>query len=861
MFSEALTNLVAASGTVLAGPFGPLDLPDPVDLTRYDPPETSRVYLADGSLLTRHFRENRVFYPVGDLPPLLVQAFVSAEDQGFRGHDGIDFPATLRASLDNVTNALTGSGRLFGASTISQQVVKNLLLSPDVSLDRKLREAILAVRLEDLLSKDEILEIYLNHIYFGRGVYGIGMAAASYFGKRPEELTLAEIAYLAGLPKAPNNYHPINHLDRALARRAYVLNRLAEDGVITEAEAEAAKAEPLVTVIGTETAVASMSDNYFTEEIRRQLVQRLGGDYVASEGLSIWTTLDLELQEIAERALREGLIEYDRRHGWRGPVAQIDATLIDDVGSMPELVGSESGPTGAEAVVEPPAASTDGLSLRQALMRLATGDAEAAAADPGAPGSWQEALAAIEMPPGAGDWRLAVVLATEDETARIGLGDGETGVLRLADLAWARRVSESGRLGAQPDRIDDVVSAGDVVLTGFSGALSDDGEDVYDLRQVPEVQGALVAMDQHTGRVLAIAGGFDFETGPFNRATQAFRQPGSAFKPFVYTTALELGYPPNTLLLDTPIAVSSGDDQGLWRPKNYDGDFMGAVPMRVGVERSRNLMTVRLLTEIGLEPVADMARRVGVYEDMPLYYSFALGAGETTVMDLTAAYAMIATGGRRVEPTLFDRIQDRQGQTLYRRDDSVCVGCAAAEWSGQATPPLLEPFNPQTDQVIDPVSAFQMLTMLQGVTTRGTGARLASLGLPLAGKTGTTNDTRDAWFVGFSPVLTAGVFVGFDDNRSLGNRETGASAALPIFRQFMAEAMEGRDPGLFPTPSGIQTVMIDRMTGQLVGDGGIPEYFRAGTVADPPSTGVVLTRGSDPASGVSGTQLGTGGLY
>ncbi len=860
MFSEALTNLVAATGTVMAGPFGPLDLPDPADLTRYDPPETSRVFLADGTLLTRHFRENRTFYPVEDLPPLLVQAFISAEDQGFRDHEGIDFPATLRASIDNVTNALTGSSRLFGASTISQQVAKNLLLSPEISLDRKLREAILAVRLEDMLSKDEILEIYLNHIYFGRGVYGIGMAATSYFGKRPEDLTLAEMAYLAGLPKAPNNYHPIHHLDRALARRAYVLNRLAEDGVISEAEAEAAKAEPLVTVIGTDAAVASASDNYFTEEIRRQLVQQLGSDFVATEGLSIWTTLDVEVQDMAERALRDGLIEYDRRHGWRGPVDRIDTALIDQTETEPEADDAGTAVPMAEAA-EPDPQQDEGLSLRQALMRLATGDGETAVADAGVPTSWMQALQEIEVPPGAGDWRLAVVLSSEGEAARIGLGEGETGVIRLADLAWARPVSESGRLGPQPGAVEDVMAPGDVVLTAFSGALTEDGEDVFDLRQIPEAQGALVAMDQHTGRVLAIAGGFDYETGPFNRATQAFRQPGSAFKPFVYTTALELGYPPNTLLLDTPIAVSSGDNLGLWRPKNYDGDFMGAVPMRVGVERSRNLMTVRLLTEIGLDPVADMARRVGIYEDMPLFYSFALGAGETTVLDLTAAYAMIATGGRLVEPTLFDRIQDRQGQTLYRRDDRVCVGCAAAEWSGQVTPPLLAPFNPETDQVIDPISAYQMLTMLQGVTTRGTGARLASLGLPLAGKTGTTNDTRDAWFVGFSPRLTVGVYVGFDDNRSLGNRETGASAALPIFRQFMEEAMAGRDPGSFPAPAGIQTVMIDRLTGQLVGDGGIPEYFRAGTVADPQSTSVVLTHGSDQATGVSGTQLGTGGLY
>ena len=859
MFSETLTNLVAATGTVLAGPFGPLDLPDPASLTHYDPPEASRVYLTDGTLLTRHFRENRIFYPVGDLPPLLVQAFVSAEDQGFRDHDGIDFPATLRASIDNVTNSLTGSGRLFGASTISQQVVKNLLLSPEISLDRKLREAILAVRLEDLLSKDDILEIYLNHIYFGRGVYGIGMAAASYFGKRPEDLTLAEMAYLAGLPKAPNNYHPIRHLDRALARRAYVLNRLAEDGAITDAEAEAAKAEPLVTIVGTDAAVASMSDNYFSEEIRRQLVQRLGGDYVASEGLSIWTTLDLDIQDMAERALRDGLIAYDRRHGWRGPVTQIDVALIEEIpieepdASVEDVVAADDTPAAD--------APTEGLSLRQALMRLASGEEDTQTADPDAPTSWQQALSATEMPAGAGDWRLSVVLATEGDAARVGLGDGETGVLRLADLTWARPVSEGGRMGPQPTSVEDILAPGDVVLTEFSGALTDDGQDVYELRQIPEVQGALVAMDQHTGRVLAIAGGFDYETGPFNRATQAFRQPGSAFKPFVYATALELGYPPNTLLLDTPIAVASGDNQGLWRPKNYDGEFMGAVPMRVGVERSRNLMTVRLLTEIGLDPVADMARRVGIYEDMPLYYSFALGAGETTVMDLTAAYAMIATGGQYVEPTLFDRIQDRQGQTLYRRDDRVCVGCAAAGWSGQSTPPLLEPFDPETDQVIDPVSAFQMTTMLQGVTTRGTGARLASLGLPLAGKTGTTNDTRDAWFVGFSPVLTAGVYVGFDDNRSLGSRETGASAALPIFRQFMEEAMQGRDPGTFPTPPGIQTVMIDRMTGQLVSDGGIPEYFRAGTAASPQSTGVLLTQGTEPTTGVSGTQLGTGGLY
>ena len=782
MLSQTLATFVAAAGTALSGPLGPLDVPEHAGLADYRPIETTRVYLADGTLLDEHFRENRVFVPIERMPPLLVQAFISAEDREFYEHDGIDLDSTGRAVVSNLRASLLGGGRLFGASTITQQVAKNLLLTREVTLDRKLREAILAVRLDALLGKDEILEIYLNHIYLGQGAYGVAAAAMAYFGRPMDELTLGEMAYLAGLPKAPSFYHPTRQLRAALARRGYVLGRLAADGAITAEEAEAADAEPLTTLAGATLADAPMDPGYFGEQVRRELVQRYGIDTVLTGGLAVRTSMQPRLQEIARRALRDGLITYDRRHGWRGAVATIDPALLPD---------AEAAAAEGAAPITP----DSGLSLAEALLALADPQAAAGAVDPTTV-PWAVALAETPVPSGLGDWELAVVLAMRGDGADIGFADGDVAILPLDEARWARRRHSGGWVGPAPSRMSDVVAPGDVVVVERVPGFDEDGRQRFALRQVPAVQGAIVAMDQWSGRVLAMVGGWDYEASQFNRVTQAQRQPGSAFKPVVYTAALELGFHPESLLLDSPVTVRDAGE--VWSPRNYDGGALGVIPFRTGVERSRNLATVRLLLDIGLDPVGDVAERLDVYENMLPYYSTALGAGETTLLRLTAAFAMMANGGREIHPTLIDRVQNRTGRPIFVHDRRWCARCQDGAPDG-AVPDLPDRLD-ESEQVIHPIAAGHMVSILQGVVSRGTAARLASLGLPLAGKTGTTNDAQSVWFVGFSPTLTAGVYVGFDDNRSLGPAETGSSAAVPIFGQFMAEAMEGLDLPSFPAP-------------------------------------------------------------
>ncbi|MCB9948340.1 MAG: PBP1A family penicillin-binding protein [Rhodospirillaceae bacterium] len=790
MFSGLLTTIVTTVGAVLAGPLGPLDIPDHTPLAEYQPAETTRVFLSDGSLLAEHYVENRTFVPIDQIPPLLVQAFVSAEDQNFYDHHGIDFGATLRAIAVNLRYAISGQSRLFGASTITQQLVKNLLLSRDVTLERKLREAILAARIESMLSKEEILEIYLNQIYLGQGAYGVAAAAAVYFGKPLEALTLGEMAYLAILPKAPSYYHPTRHPTAALTRREYVLARLVEDGFITEEEAAAANAEPLTTLIGNDAIVRVPPTSYFSEEVRRELVTRYGSEGFLTDGLTVRSTMVPELQDIARRALRDGLMDYDRRHGWRGAVATIPVETLP----VDQPQTDEATP---QALVTP----ESGLSLREALSEIGSGLISSGGRRPaeGEPVQepWQAALGEVERPAGTGEWEVAAVLSIAADSAELGFVDGARATLPLAEARWARRRHPQGWVGAAPSRMADVVSPGDVVVVERVSSYDDQGRRNYGLRQIPEVQGAIVAIDQWTGRVLAMVGGFDYDASEFNRVTQALRQPGSAFKPFVYLSALEMGFHPDSLILDSPIAVRGfGED---WRPRNYDGGFLGVIPFRVGVERSRNLATVRLLVEIGIEPVADLAERLGIYDETPRYYSTGLGAGDTSLMRLATAYAMIANGGIRVEPTLIDRIQDRDGHTIYTHDHRDCPECLIEGWRGQATPELAR-MLPPAEEVADPVAVGHMISILQGVTTRGTAASLAALNLPLAGKTGTTNDAQSVWFMGFSPIMTVGVYVGFDDNRSLGPGETGSSAAVPIFGQFMQEAMRDRVIPPFPPP-------------------------------------------------------------
>ncbi|HET6519522.1 MAG TPA: penicillin-binding protein 1A [Geminicoccaceae bacterium] len=746
--------LVGGAGAVyLVHKYGQ-GLPDYRQLADYQPPTVTRVHAGDGRLLAEYATENRVFVPVGALPKRVVQAFLAAEDKTFYRHPGIDVFGIARAAWTNVSR-MRDNRRPIGASTITQQVAKNFLLTNEVSLERKLKEVLLAFRIERAFTKDQILELYLNEIYLGMGSYGVASAALNYFNRSLDDLSTAEIAFLAGLPKAPSSYHPLRNPEAARARRDWVLGRMQEDGFLTAAEADAARAEPLV--LRGRSPTEFVTAEYFAEEVRRVLAARYGEDALYQGGLSVQTTLSPRLQEIADRALRDGLSVYDRRHGWRGP-----------------------------------------------LNRINLDDADATA--------WIERLARTRPPFQLGRWQLAVVLAVDDDGARLGLDGGEQDRLPLAGMTWARRARDGGALGPAVTHPGQVVQRGDVVLV--ERVAMEGGGEGFELRQVPEVDGAVVALDPHNGRVLALSGGFSYGRSEFNRATQALRQPGSAFKPFVYLAALEAGLTPATILLDAPLVVEQGLDQPEWRPVNYDGEFYGPSTLRLGIERSRNVMTVRLAQQVGMRRVNDIAHRFGLDRGRFINLSAALGANEVTVLGLTTAYAMLVNGGKRIEPFLIERIQDRHGRTIARRDGRACDACrVAGGWRGQPPPAL-----PDTrEQVADPRLAYQMVHMMEGVVERGTARRAAQLGKPLAGKTGTTNESRDAWFIGFTPDLVVGTFIGFDQPRSLGARETGSSAALPIFVDFMEEALADQPPTPFRVPPGIRLVRVDADTGLLPG--------------------------------------------
>jgi len=749
------------------------DLPDYRWLADYDPPQMSRIFAADSRLMAELAAERRVFVPIEAIPARVQHAFVSAEDQRFWEHHGVDPLGIGRALLTAIEQ--WGSGRrMGGASTITQQVAKNMLVGAERTLMRKLREAILAVRIEQALSKERILEIYLNEIFLGQQAYGVAAAAQAYFNKSLDELTLAEAAFLAALPKAPNNYNPLRFPEAARARRDWVLDRMAEDGHITREEARYAKAEPIQVRPTRRPDVLSVGQ-YFTEEVRRELIQRFGQEQTTMGGLVVRTSLDPRIQAAAEQALRNGLMAYDRRRGgWRGPLGTIAAGATE----------------------------------------------------------WLPALEAFPRPAGGlPEWKLAVVLEVGNTQARLGwieradpraAPQARTGFLYLADHGWARPVRD-GRLGPPPGRLQQILNPGDVVFVEQMPTETAPGRPArperLELRQIPQVEGAVVALDPQTGRVLAMVGGWSFERSWFNRATQAMRQPGSSFKPFVYITALEQGMPPNLELLDEPIEIVSGGR--VWQPHNYTaGRSYGWVTMREAMERSLNLATVRLAQQVGMDAVADAAARFGVIPNMPRYLALALGAGETTVLRMAAAYAVFANGGREVVPTLIDSVQDRRGRVIWRADRRSCARCSAGPEGG---PPEL--VDPERRQVTDPISAYQMVSLLQGVVQRGTAANAIGnrLGRPVAGKTGTTDDYKDNWFVGFTPDIVVAVWIGFDEPRSLGPGETGGTNAAPIFREVVAAALRDSPPVPFRAPPGVALVRVP------VGNGSILEAFRPGT--------------------------------
>ena len=771
-------------------------LPDYQQLADYEPPMVTRVHAGDGRLLAEFARQKRVFVPIEAIPKLLIKAVLSAEDKKFYEHPGVDFVGVARAILTNLSR-LGSNQRPVGASTITQQVAKNFLLTNEVSVDRKVKEAILAFRIERALSKDRILELYLNEIYLGAGTYGVAAAALNYFDRPLDELTIAEAAYIAGLPKAPNNYHPTRRPEAATIRRNYVIGRMLVDGYITEAQADAARAEPLVVRQRSGPAVAEA--DYFVEEVRRELVAKYGEDKLYGGGLSVRTTLNPRLQRIADSVLRDGLIDYDRRHGWRGPLAH--GTREQD---WRDVLGKTAVPSAVETA--------------------------------------------------APTWQKAAVIFLHPDRAVIGFEDGTEGYIPLSEMKWARAWMRDQKRGPAITHPEQVLNLRDIVLVERLGPGKDGKPPpagAYGLRQQPEIDGAVVALDPHTGRILAMTGGFARAKSEYNRATQARRQPGSAFKPFVYLAAMDNGYTPSSIVLDAPVVVDQGPGLGRWKPANYSNKFYGPSPLRLGIEKSRNLMTVRLAQTIGMETIADYAQRFGVVKDMPRMLSMALGAAETTLLDITTGYAMLVNGGKRITPTLIDRIQDRNGKTIFRHEGRLCTYCNEVEWNGQRPPEI--PDNRK--EVADPRSAYQLVSMLEGVVQRGTGIRIRAVGKPLAGKTGTTNDSVDTWFIGFSPDLAVGVFAGFDQPRPLGRGESGSSVAVPIFRDFMAEALKDEPPVPFRIPKGVQLIRVDPATGARAQPGqrrAILEVFKSGS--EPPDSVSVSPSavGGSPLGGVKG---------
>jgi penicillin-binding protein 1A len=784
------------------------DLPDYEVLARYEPPVTTRVHASDGSLMGEFARERRLYLPIQAVPDRVKAAFLSAEDKNFYNHPGIDITGLGRAMITNFKNMGAGK-RPVGASTITQQVAKNFLLSSDQTIDRKIKEMILAFRIEQAYSKDRILELYVNEIFFGLGAYGIAGAALTYYDKSVNELTVAEAAYLAALPKGPSNYHPFKNTDRAIERRNWVIDQMVDNGYVMREEGEKAKAEPLG-VKPRRSGTYLFAGEYFTEEVRREIIARYGENALYEGGLSVRTTLDPKLQLFARKALQNGLVKFDTLRGYRGPFAKIDISS----------------------------------------------------------GEWGAPLAAVKGLDDVPEWRLAVVLEGSDTGLTIGLqpkrdiagqvkGDRDTATITKEDMSFAMRyVADGKRLTAKSPA--DVLKPGDVVFVEKK-----EGGDGYMLRQVPEVGGAMVAMDPHTGRVLSMVGGFSYSQSEFNRATQAMRQPGSSFKPIVYSAALDNGYTPASVVMDAPITIKIGNES--WTPKNYDGKGGGPSTLRTGIERSRNMMTVRLANDMGMKLVAEYAERFGVYDHMDPYIAMALGSGETTVMRMVSAYSVMANGGRQIKPSLIDRIQDRYGKTVFKHDERGCEGCVATAWTDQPEPELID----NAEQVLDPMTAYQITSMMEGVVTRGTAVTVSELGRPIAGKTGTTNDEKDVWFLGYTPNLVVGLYMGYDQPKGLGKGSTGGGLAAPIFKAFMKDALEGTPIVDFRMPEGMKVIAINRKTGMQAGEGEpgtIMEAFKPGTGPADSYWVIGMGEGSISAEALSpqankAIQTGGGGLY
>ena len=706
------------------------DLPDYKILSNYKPPISSRVHSGEGQLIAEYALQKRLFIPYDSIPKKVIYSFLSAEDKNFFSHPGVDAKSITRATIKNLKN-IYSTKRLEGASTITQQVAKNFLLTNEVSVKRKIKEAILAFRIERAYSKERIMELYLNQIYLGEGTYGVAAASLEYFDKSVRDLEYDEAALLAALPRAPSKYNPYKSQKKAKVRRDFVLRNLYENSYISKTEYEKLKNKKIKTK---KRKIELLEEaNYYTEEVRRIVSDTYGYDDLYKGGLSIRTPLNSHYQVKSLQSLRDGLEEYDRRHGWRGPLTNINKK--DWLKNIDELMVDESL-----------------------------------------------------------NWKLAKVTDVNKLTVKIETEDKEKGYINFKDASWTRKKG-----------FDDFLNLNDIIY------VKKIKKNKWSLKQLPKINGAIVVMDPFTGRVLAMAGGFSFKLSEFNRATQAERQPGSAFKPFVYAAALENGFTPSTLVLDAPFVIDQGEGLKTWKPENYGRKFYGPSTLRTGLEKSRNLMTVRIAQAVGFDKISNITNSFGIYKNIPEVLSVSLGSAETTLVKLANAYCSFANGGKKVTPIFIDRIQDRRGKTIFNADKRNCSGCKSISYLEDSMPSIKN----NAKQIISPEVSYQIISMMEGVVKRGTGKKLRNLNLPLAGKTGTTNKNMDAWFLGFTKKLVIGVYVGFDEPQSLGRYETGAKTALPIFKKFVANVVKKRDALPFKIPKNINLAIVDAETGLL----------------------------------------------
>ncbi len=703
-------------------------LPDYKFLKNYKAPVSSKVYSGEGELVNDFSSEKRIFVPYSSIPNKIVNSFLSAEDKNFFTHPGVDAKGVLRATKNNIFNFLS-SKRLEGASTITQQVAKNFLLSNEVSVNRKIKEAILAFRIERVLSKQRILELYLNEIYLGSGSYGIAAASLRYFDKPITDLNYVEASLLAALPKAPSRYNPYKNKELAKFRRDLVLNNLFENNFITEAQYNSFIKEPIK--LKKRKKIYLEDARYYVEDIRKNVIKKFGFEKVYKNGLNIKTPLNLNIQSASTLALRDGLIKYDRRKGWNGP-----------------LLNKKYGINWSEDL--------DKYTLEKSI-----------------------------------NWELAIVKKINDSKIQIETKDKDEGFISQNDISWIKNSKT-------------YLIPGDIIH------VKKNKNNFFDLKQIPEVNGSIVVMDPYTGRVLAMSGGFSFLQSEFNRASQALRQPGSAFKPFIYALALENNYEPSSLVLDAPLVLEQGEDLKLWKPENYGKKFYGLSTMRTGLEKSRNLMTVRIAQDLGLKKIIDFSKKLGIYENPNELLSISLGSAETTLLKLTSAYSSFINGGKLVRPILIDRIQDGEGKTILNNENRKCDKCDQISYLSNKYPKIKDNF----EQIFSPETAYQITSMLEGAVQRGTGKGLRDLNLDIAGKTGTTNKNTDTWFIGYTSKLIIGVYVGFDNPKSLGKKETGARTAMPIFKEFIKKTIKKEDARPFKVAENITLMVIDPKTGK-----------------------------------------------